>query len=64
MEFRDFADYWAAYAWATDDYLQKLFESASMRLTERVRAAYFAGTADGPRAFTATPGLSTVCVAE
>jgi len=23
MEFRDFADYWAAYAWATDDYLQR-----------------------------------------
>jgi len=54
MEFRDFADYWTAYAWVTDDYLQGLSESASMRVTERVRAAYLAGAADGPRAFTAT----------
>jgi ubiquinone/menaquinone biosynthesis C-methylase UbiE len=54
MEFRDFADYWAGYAWATEDYLQCLSESASMRLTERLRAAYLAGTIDGPRAFTAT----------
>src|SRR5437899_8226136 len=48
MEFRDFADYWRAYAWATHDYLQKLSESASIRLTERVRAAYVAGAAHGP----------------
>jgi SAM-dependent methyltransferase len=54
MEFRDFADYWAAYAWATNDYLQGLAESASMLVTERVRAAYLAGGADGARAFTAT----------
>ncbi len=54
MEFRDFADYWAAYAWVTDDYLQGLSESVSMRVTERVRAAYLAGAADGPRTFTAT----------
>jgi len=54
MEFRDFADYWTAFAWVTDDYLQGLSESASMRVTERVRAAYLAGAADGPRAFTAT----------
>lgn len=54
MEFRDFADYWRAYAWATHDYLQKLSESASIRLTERVRAAYVAGAAHGPRAFTGT----------
>ena len=53
MEFSDFARYWAAYAWATDDYLQRLSESASMRLTEPVHAAYLAGAADGPRAFTA-----------
>jgi SAM-dependent methyltransferase len=54
MEFRDFNDYWAAYAWVTDDYLQGLSETAAMRLTERVRAAYLAGGIDGPRAFTAT----------
>lgn len=54
MEFRNFADYWAAYAWATDDYLQKLSERASMQVTERVRAAYLSGGADGPQAFTAT----------
>jgi len=54
MEFRDFADYWTAFAWVTDDYLQGLSESASMRVTERVRATYLAGAADGPRAFTAT----------
>jgi hypothetical protein len=54
MEFSDFARYWAAYAWATDDYLQRLSESASMRLTEPVHAAYLAGAANGPRAFTAT----------
>jgi hypothetical protein len=54
MEFADFADYWAAYAWATDDYLKSLSPSASVRLTERVRAAYLAGAADGPRSFTAT----------
>jgi hypothetical protein len=54
MEFRNFADYWAAYAWATDDYLQKLSERASMQVTERVRAAYLHGAADRARAFTAT----------
>jgi hypothetical protein len=54
MEFRNFADYWAAYAWATDDYLQKLSERASMLMTEWVRAAYLHGAADGARAFTAT----------
>ena len=53
-EFGDFTDYWAAYAWATDDYLKSLSESGSMRLTELVRAAYLAGAIDGPRAFTAT----------
>jgi hypothetical protein len=53
MEFSDFARYWAAFAWTTDDYLQRLSESASMRLTEPVHAAYLAGAADGPRAFTA-----------
>jgi hypothetical protein len=42
MEFSDFARYWAAYAWATDDYLQRLSESGSMRLTEPVHAAYLA----------------------
>jgi hypothetical protein len=54
MEFRDFSDYRAAYAWVTDDYLKSLSESASMRLTERVREAYLACAEDGPRAFTAT----------
>jgi ubiquinone/menaquinone biosynthesis C-methylase UbiE len=54
MEFRDFADYWAAYAWATNDYLQRVSESASVRLMEQVRAAYLAAATDGPRAFTAT----------
>jgi hypothetical protein len=54
MEFCDRADYWAAYAWATNDYLRGLAESASTRVTERVRAAYLAGAADGARAFTAT----------
>jgi hypothetical protein len=53
MEFSDFARYWAAYAWATDDYLQRLSESGSIRLTEPVHAAYLAEAADGPRAFTA-----------
>jgi SAM-dependent methyltransferase len=54
MEFGDFADYWAGYAWAAQEYLQKLSASASTRLAERVRTAYLAGGADGPRAFTAT----------
>jgi hypothetical protein len=54
MEFCDFADYWAAYAWATGGYLQRLSKSDSVRLTERVRAADLAFAADGPRAFTAT----------
>ncbi len=54
MEFCDFADYWAAYAWATGGYLQRLSKSNSVRLTERVRAADLAFAADGPRALTAT----------
>ena len=54
MEFQDFADYWAAYAWATDDYLRSLPQPRSRRLEERIRAAYLTGGDDGPRAFTAT----------
>jgi ubiquinone/menaquinone biosynthesis C-methylase UbiE len=54
MEFHDFADYWAAYAWATDEYLRRISDSSSTRLIEAVRAAYLAGAADGPRAFAAT----------
>ena len=34
--------------------ISRLSESASVRLTERVNAAYLARAADGPRAFTAT----------
>jgi SAM-dependent methyltransferase len=54
MKFKDFADYWSAYAWATDDYLRSLPQGRSRRLEERIRAAYITGGEDGPRAFTAT----------
>jgi hypothetical protein len=54
MEFRDFADYWAGWAWAEGSYLRSLSECASTQLMESVRAAYFSGSLDGPRAFTAT----------
>jgi SAM-dependent methyltransferase len=54
MEFRDFTDYWAAYAWAMDNYLHGLSENALTRLTERVRAAYLAGAEHGAHAFAAT----------
>jgi SAM-dependent methyltransferase len=54
MQFRDFADYWAGWAWAGGDYLRRLSERASTQLMECVRAAYFSGGVDGPRAFAAT----------
>jgi len=54
MEFRDFADYWAGWTWAQNDYLRHLSDSASTRLMEYVRAAYLSEGPDGPRAFTAT----------
>ena len=54
MEFRDFADYWAGWTWAQNDYLRHLSDSASTRLMEYVRAAYLSEGPDGPRACTAT----------